>query len=165
MEEENRRVLREVFGESSSDEEEERQVSIGDSSSDEQVFRRWNNKWEQVKEIKGLWLCRDFLPTDKQSSLLASFQKEGLFAEASHNQAMRFGDLPAWATELSRFIHKAVAFCEIVAISRDLESYYPNSKEVCPMPTNLLWREPFFDQLIVNVYQPGNMCACRSHAL
>ncbi|KAF9622033.1 hypothetical protein IFM89_029317 [Coptis chinensis] len=139
MEEENRSILKDVFGESSS------------SESDESI----NNKWEEVKEIKGLWLCRDFLSLNQQSSLLFSIQNEGWFTEASQNQAMRFGDLPVWATELSHSICEAVIYAGNVSFSGDPETFDLNEEEVCSMPSNLVFREPLFDQLIVNVYQPG----------
>lgn len=72
----------------------------------------------------------------------------------SHNQAMRFGDLPFWAVELSDHIHEAVGDRETYIGMLDLDS------EACILPSQLLWRDPFFDQLIVNVYQPGEgICA------
>ncbi|RAL54171.1 hypothetical protein DM860_004642 [Cuscuta australis] len=75
---------------------------------------------------------------------------EGWFAEESHNQAMRFGDLPEWAGELSNSIREAILFTNS-----------GNSKEAIGVfPQDLLWREPLFDQLIANVYQPGEgICA------
>ncbi|XP_074345184.1 uncharacterized protein LOC141684214 isoform X2 [Apium graveolens] len=84
---------------------------------------------------------------------------EGWFCEASHNQAMRFGDLPAWATEISTSVKETIQFNDYVSdpvtgadCHKDLET--------CLFPPNLLSREPFFDQLIVNQYQPGEgICA------
>ncbi|KAL5713013.1 hypothetical protein ACHQM5_015131 [Ranunculus cassubicifolius] len=126
-----RQILVDVFGESSSEDDEKDEFSLN---------------WEEIKEIKGLWLCRNFLSSKDQSSLLIAIKKEGWFTEASNNQAMAFGNLPGWATELSTSIHKAVCLSEHVGRS--------------PMPSSLLWREPFFDQLIVNLYQPGEgICA------
>lgn len=55
---------------------------------------------------------------------------------------MRFGDIPMWALELSSSIRKVVLFSDHVGET---------------MPSDLLWREPLFDQLIVNVYQPGEV--------
>lgn len=57
-------------------------------------------------------------------------------------QAMRFGDLPSWAADLSGLIQEAAAL-------PDAESH--------PIPGHLLWRDPLFDQLIVNVYAPGEV--------
>lgn len=53
---------------------------------------------------------------------------------------MRFGDLPSWATELSDLIRETVESVDLPVLSADL-----------------LWREPLFDQLIVNLYQPGEV--------
>ena len=55
-------------------------------------------------------------------------------------KAMRFGDLPSWATELSDLILESV-----------------ESVDLPVLPADLLWREPLFDQLIVNLYQPGEV--------
>ncbi|KAF5197713.1 2-oxoglutarate (2OG) and Fe(II)-dependent oxygenase superfamily protein [Thalictrum thalictroides] len=149
-ENENRRILNEVFGESSSEydgEEEELQTFELDSTGN-------SLKWEQIKEIKGLWLCKDFLSLEQQSSLLLAIENEGWFTEDSRNQAMRFGDLPVWATKLGNYIRETV-------LLGDIEScHLIKEEESCPMPSHLLWREPLFDQLIVNVYQPGEgICA------
>lgn len=58
-------------------------------------------------------------------------------------KAMRFGDLPSWATELSELILESV-----------------ESVDLPVLPADLLWREPLFNQLIVNLYQPGEgICA------
>ncbi|KAJ0976270.1 hypothetical protein J5N97_018235 [Dioscorea zingiberensis] len=64
--------------------------------------------------------------------------------------AMRFGEIPEWARELAGFVREAACF---------------HAGEDHPLPLDLLWREPFFDQLIVNVYEPGNMCSCGFDAL
>ncbi|KAJ7972947.1 alkylated DNA repair protein alkB-like 8 [Quillaja saponaria] len=80
---------------------------------------------------------------------------EGWFNEASQNQAMRFGDLPEWAMELSD------AICESVLLSdaMDLGSS-GGDEETCAFPSDLLWRKPLFNQLIVNLYKPGEgICA------
>ncbi|XP_047265219.1 alkylated DNA repair protein alkB homolog 8 isoform X3 [Capsicum annuum] len=76
---------------------------------------------------------------------------EGWFAASSSNQAMRFGDLPGWAVELSSSIHEVILFSNYAA---ELENY-ETGKEACIFPQDLLWREPIFDQLIVNMYQPA----------
>ncbi|XP_020582657.1 uncharacterized protein LOC110026158 isoform X4 [Phalaenopsis equestris] len=122
--------------------------------------------WESVEGIDGLWLCREFLSDKDQNLLLSAILREGWFTESSHNQAMRFGDLPSWATDLSRLIQKAVCFSEKDP-DNDLELDCEEQQidESGPLPFNLLWREPLFDQLITNVYQPGNMRSCRSNAI
>ena len=53
---------------------------------------------------------------------------------------MRFGDLPSWATELSDLILESV-----------------ESVDLPVLPADLLWREPLFNQFIVNLYQPGEV--------
>ncbi|KAF8387841.1 hypothetical protein HHK36_026502 [Tetracentron sinense] len=154
--EEQKRILKDVFGESSESEGEEQQLledSINDDPS--QRLNAKNPNWEQIKEINGLWLCRDFLSPKRQSSLLSEIENEAWFTEASHNQAMRFGDLPTWATELSQCVREAICFSEYVPGCADLAVCHEDTKKACLLPSDLLWREPLFDQLIVNVYQPG----------
>ncbi|CAN1168714.1 Uncharacterized protein P8A3.02c [Linum perenne] len=149
--------MRDAFGESSESEEDE---AIGDELG--------HSIWEPIVEIGGLWLCRDFLSPQQQSSLLSSLRQgmltipgfgfaEGWFGEASSNnqclmllvsrKAMRFGDLPPWAIELSDSVR------EVVVLGEEVTGEGPFS-------THILWREPLFDQLIANVYQPGEgICA------
>jgi hypothetical protein len=69
---------------------------------------------------------------------------------------MRFGDLPKWAIELSRLVHSAVCTGHIEAGS-DMNLSSKSSQNE-PLPFELLWREPLFDQLIANVYKPGEVC-------
>lgn len=140
--ENHKELLREVFGESSDSEDLDPQNPIP--------------SWEQIKEINGLWLCRGFLSPQHQSSLVSAVLNEGWFNEDSHNQAMRFGDLPAWAIELSSSIREAVFLEDHV--SEPINSVTSNGgTKPCILPSNLLWREPLFDQLIVNLYHPGNL--------
>ncbi|VFQ75647.1 unnamed protein product [Cuscuta campestris] len=146
-------ILREAFGESSGSEAEGELSGRKNSVSGPargSIFSGSNRSWERITEINGLWICRDFLTSDQQSSLISDIQAEGWFAEESHNQAMRFGDLPEWAVELSNSIREAILFTNS-----------GNSKEAIGLfPQDLLWREPLFDQLIANVYQPGEgICA------
>ncbi|KAL8548623.1 hypothetical protein ACS0TY_007783 [Phlomoides rotata] len=165
-EEELKAVLREAFGDSSSESDGEtscdsrRRRGQVDDSRDE-VVRPLSifgdtHIWEPVTEINGLWICRDFLSADKQSSLLSALEKEGYLTETSHNQAMRFGDLPPWALELSYVIRENVLFSSHFSESMDLMSG-ENNKEPRLFPPELLWREPLFNQFIVNIYQPGEM--------
>ena len=65
---------------------------------------------------------------------------------------MRFGDLPPWALELSRIVRENILFSAGFSESGDLEN-----EEECLFPSELLWREPLFNQLIVNIYQPGEV--------
>nr|XP_016460672.1 PREDICTED: uncharacterized protein LOC107784116 isoform X2 [Nicotiana tabacum] len=160
MEEQLKTILTEAFGESSDSEGEEQQLVHSHC-----VENRDNGKaltgsvfgeshdWEKISEIDGLWLCKDFLSPDQQSKLLSSIQKEEWFAQSSSNQAMRFGDLPEWAVELSSSIHEAILFDNCVAELDNCEK----GKEACIFPQDLLWRKPLFDQLIVNMYRPAKM--------
>jgi hypothetical protein len=63
---------------------------------------------------------------------------------------MRFGDLPTWAENLGSSIHRAV-----VHFAGSVPVETPDSET--PLPPVLLWREPLFDQMIVNSYQPGEV--------
>lgn len=68
-------------------------------------------------------------------------------------QFMRFGDLPMWASKLSDSIHEEVLLGDDLSIN-------DGDKDLCILPSDLLWREPLFDQLIVNIYQPGYLSTC-----
>ncbi|XP_030543326.1 uncharacterized protein P8A3.02c [Rhodamnia argentea] len=117
--------------------------------------------WAPIEEIDGLWLCGDFLSPEQQHSLLSAVEEEGWFIEASHNQAMRFGSLPAWATGLSNSIREAVLLGDLVpGFELSNADAYEDSSLFPILPFELLGREPLFDQLIVNLYQPGEgICA------
>lgn len=69
---------------------------------------------------------------------------------------MRFGNLPAWASEISNSIRERVLLNDPGLDPMSLGTYY-GANEECPFPSDLLWREPLFDQLIVNAYQPGEV--------
>lgn len=71
---------------------------------------------------------------------------------------MRFGDLPPWAAELSTLIHEAICVGDVnVRVDAELTN---EDEDSCPLPSDLLWREPFFDQLIANRYKPGEVRNC-----
>ncbi|XP_065865702.1 uncharacterized protein [Euphorbia lathyris] len=144
--------LKQVFGESSDSEDDKQQLTNNDQICRNKSFLTIDHNpiWEPIKEINGLWLCREFLSPPQQSILLSAIQNEGWFTEKSINQAMRFGDLPSWATELSNSIREAVLFSH----------QSDESSDQCVLPSDLVWREPLFDQLIVNSYGPGDMCTC-----
>ncbi|KAG2328100.1 hypothetical protein Bca52824_010828 [Brassica carinata] len=136
-------------------------VAFGDSSDDEHLADRETSVvgdstkavWERVGKINGLWFCRNFLSVHHQSDLLSAildstplsyYFKEkmpmdltykGWFVQESINQAMRFGDLPSWATELSDLILESV------------ESVY-----LPVLPADLLWREPLCSTSSFSIY-------------
>ncbi|TKY57247.1 P8A3.02c protein [Spatholobus suberectus] len=129
--EDEKAVLEQVFG------------SSDGSDSDGESESEW--EWESIEEVKGLWLCPHFLSPRSQSRLLSAIQAENWFPDPSINQAMRFGlqHLPPWAVPLAHSIRRSV-----------LAQHPP------PFPLHLLHREPLFDQMIANVYQPGEgICA------
>jgi len=150
-------VLEQVFGHSSSssgddDDDEHYRAAVLEhvfghsSSSDSDSDNCHSNlkKWERIEKVKGLWIVRNFLSTHKQSRLLSSIASENWFTQPSINQSMRFGyqNLPRWAIKLSNSICKSC------------------SSSSSPFLQNLSTRYPFFDQMITNVYQPGEgICA------
>ncbi|CAO2150808.1 unnamed protein product [Urochloa humidicola] len=145
-----RAALREAFGDSS-DSESDAPAGV----SPRPGRGRW--RWEAVPGIRGLWLCAAFLSADEQARLLAAIQREGWFMDAN-NQAMRFGDLPSWATELSTLIREAICVGDVnVDVGAEMTN---EDEDACPLPSDLLWREPFFDQMIANRYNPGYLCPC-----
>lgn len=67
---------------------------------------------------------------------------------------MRFGDLPSWAVELSTLIREAIC---VGHVDVDVGAEINEDEDACPLPSDLLWREPFFDQMIANRYNPGEV--------
>ncbi|KAK6780774.1 hypothetical protein RDI58_022958 [Solanum bulbocastanum] len=146
-------ILTEAFGDSSDSEGEEEEQLLHAYSAENQVNGKTltgsvfeeTHSWKRISEIDGLWLCKDFLSPDQQSKLLSSIQQvrfqwfhicilivvaaEGWFAESSSNQAMRFGDLPGWAVELSRSIHEVILFGNYAA---ELENCEKGKEGICP---------------------------------
>ena len=75
MEEGVRMLLQDAFGELSDGEGgEEAQERKSQDLNKLSIFGEIQN-WERIDQIKGLWLCRDFLSPDQQSSLLSAIQK------------------------------------------------------------------------------------------
>ncbi|GMH26001.1 hypothetical protein Nepgr_027844 [Nepenthes gracilis] len=163
MEELTKKLLRDVFGESSdSDEGDQSELplyqSVPEVASSVSISCK-STSWERIEEVNGLWLCKDFLSPQQQLSLLSAIGNEGWFTDASHNQAMRFGDLPSWAIELSNSICEMASAGNYDSETGDFATVNHNDA-ACVLPSHLLWRKPLFDQLIVNLYQPGEgICA------
>lgn len=150
-------ILRDVFGGSSDGEEpQEYELDCPSRRESSELDCERTHSWEQISKIDGLWLSRNFLSSDQQASLHSAINREGWFDEASGNQAMRFGELPGWAIELSNSIREVVFHSD----NDHLFELVDRFQDICHFPSDLLWREPLFDQLIVNIYQPGNMCTC-----
>ncbi|GLJ49475.1 hypothetical protein SUGI_1048230 [Cryptomeria japonica] len=156
-------TLKDVFGDSDSEDESHplSRPSIRCNPPPMTKKQLAQNVWEPVKEINGLWLCRNFLSLQQQNDILYCIQQERWFEEPSKNQVMRFGNLPAWVLKLSGLVQCALCsygvVCKICNIST---SCAHDDENYCHLPVDLLWREPLFDQMIVNAYQPGEgICA------
>lgn len=78
----------------------------------------------------GLLLYKSWLSQQQQELLLASIQSEG-WLRGTENQAMWFGALPVWAQEIA------------------------DGLPLTLWPKQMSSRQPNFDQMIVNGYQPG----------
>ncbi|KAF7818215.1 alkylated DNA repair protein alkB-like protein 8 [Senna tora] len=150
-------ILEQVFGQSSDSEVED--STHGEDPSLPLSVQNPNPTCQPLHQIHGLWFCPDFLSPDQQSSLLSAVQNEGWFKDTSKNQTMRFGRLPAWAIELSHSIRELVYVSDSGFDLLDWGSS-EGDRQASPFSPHLLWREPLFDQLIVNVYEPGEgICA------
>lgn len=94
---------------------------------------------QHIDAVSGLAVARGFLGAYSQRRLMRAIDdvllpKQGSASEASLNQAMRFGgDIPRWVLALGEHCARLEGF-----LSHEVAS-----------------RRPVFDQLIVNVYHPG----------
>jgi hypothetical protein len=104
---------------------------------DPEGFKPLRHLWQPVRGPDGLWRCEGFLSPSEQESLVVAIEGEGWFDEPAHNQAMRFGKLPAWAEGLSAAVFASASRCRGLGLE------------------DILARAPLFDQMIVNSYQPG----------
>lgn len=172
MGEEVQEVLDAVFGSDSDDAESEEDMSIegndewdGAVESDEVGYEWsmragaevWSHMWSPVEHVRGLWRCAAFLKPSEQERLVDAIEAEGWFTRPSHNQAMRFGDLPGWAATLSSLLYASISStknCDKLGTTGPGVPEAPSGHEV-PLASNLLERVPLFDQMIVNSYQPG----------
>lgn len=75
-----RALFKEVFGESSDSEDYEQQHQPQLEDRSQRTTSGQNPYWEQIKEIKGLWVCRDFLSAQEQSSLLSAIENGAFHA-------------------------------------------------------------------------------------
>jgi len=110
---------------------------FGSSSEDEN-----DEKEHAVKGVPGLFHIQNFLGTEEQNALRGAIECQYKFEEDANkerNQAMEWGKLPQWAQHLG----------DLVAVS-----------SVDHWPWKMASREPSFDQMIVNVYYPGQGQSC-----
>ncbi|GAX81427.1 hypothetical protein CEUSTIGMA_g8857.t1 [Chlamydomonas eustigma] len=135
-----------LFGSSSSDAEND-EDAVELPCSYDQVFVETIEKEEAAsshrlsvqnchnsKIASGLHLLTNVLSKENKEKFLQ--HAESMFFSPEANQAMRFGNLPGWAIELSDLIVKA-------------------AQEHGTLPPEVLCRSPVFDQIIVNRYLPG----------
>lgn len=71
-EQEVKTLLKDAFGESS---DEENEFEYPESGGGDKSGCGGTPIWERISEINGLWICRDFLSPQQQSSLLSSIHK------------------------------------------------------------------------------------------
>ncbi|PWA67403.1 2-oxoglutarate (2OG) and Fe(II)-dependent oxygenase superfamily protein [Artemisia annua] len=76
------------------------------------------------------------------------------WANELSTSAMSFGDLPSWANELSTSVREVVQYSDYDPESVDTNTCEMDEEE-CIFPLELLRREPLFNRLIVNSYQPS----------
>ena len=70
---------------------------------------------------------------------------------------MRFGDLPGWAAELADSINKVLLSWGCDSNVIQLGGSCGVKQNVCPFSSEILAREPLFDQMILNSYKPGEV--------
>lgn len=109
-------------------------------------------EWHSIEAVPGLWHGTSFLKPQEEQSLVNAIEDEGWFTEPLHNQAMRFGELPGWALTLSSRISSSIC-----AFNREQPEgiVCQKSSRDAPLADDILYKEPLFDQMIVNSYQPG----------
>eukprot|EP00877_Chromochloris_zofingiensis_P010142 jgi/Chrzof1/5381/Cz16g00220.t1 len=84
-----------------------------------------------TSHVPGLAHIKGLLPEQQQAHYLSCIAGEGWFDNPACNQAMVFQHLPPWAIDMAGLIPHHM------------------------LPTQVQQRQPVFDQLIVNRYQPG----------
>jgi hypothetical protein len=119
-------LWKELFG--SDDEDDDHDLHLVDADPD---FESSASVIIEHPIIKGLVIHRQAMSANLQDSILAEIEIEQLFDAASgQNQAMRFGRLPSFLDPL-------------INLGSNL------------LPHTLRSRNPVFDQLIANYYEPG----------
>ncbi|KAG6544080.1 hypothetical protein Mapa_014497 [Marchantia paleacea] len=141
-----------VFGDTDSDDDDDDVFGSEDELAEEWESNR-SHQWLKVDGVEGLWHCSQFLSAQQQDSLTKAIAAEGWLSHPQQNQAMRFGDLPEWAHDLCGLICSSIR-----AYRSGTEFQHSEGKiegTVAPLPRQILEREPLFDQMIANSYQPG----------
>ncbi|KAH6796863.1 RING 1A [Perilla frutescens var. hirtella] len=174
-------VLREAFSDSSSDSDGEpstgprRRVRICDSS--DEITRPLSifgdsHIWEQITEINGLWICRDFLSADQQSSLLSALRKDGYLAEASHNQVVE--DRVQLLQELEELDITEKSAASLGKPEQSRNAYIASAESALTNPCTLatflcfsssdwIWKSSFSLVLMLTLCSNNECPACRTH--
>ncbi|KAJ7527013.1 hypothetical protein O6H91_16G032100 [Diphasiastrum complanatum] len=164
-------ILTAVFGDSDSEVEEDNNVSLlppPPPPSTPLLYKvvsedRQKLAWEKIEPVEGLWICQDFLSSQQQEVLLTAIQAEGWFLDPQHNQAMRFGQLPNWAIDLALLVRHAVSAYDDSSSTCCLNGNSEKSQITLeksfrqPLTHQIVQREPLFDQMTVNSYEPGEV--------
>lgn len=89
-----RALFKQVFGDSSDSEDYEQQQQQQPQLEDRSQPTRsgQNPNWEQIKEVKGLWLFRDFLSAQEQSSLLSAIENGAFYAHPFFSSSFLIDD-------------------------------------------------------------------------
>jgi hypothetical protein len=104
---------------------------------------------------QNIYKTQSFAPTN-----FCGLKDCGVFLYLWWTQAMRFGRLPDWALDLSSQIHNSVLKFKSMDSKCSTKTDPISSPSMavqsqCPLPEDILLREPLFDQMIANSYEPG----------
>ncbi len=114
---------------------------------------------------QNIYKTQSFAPTS-----FFGLQDCGVFLYLWWTQAMRFGRLPDWALDLSAQIRNSVLKFKSMDSKCSTKTEPISSPSVavqsqCPLPEDILLREPLFDQMIANSYEPGEVRFCNDSLL
>jgi hypothetical protein len=114
---------------------------------------------------QNIYKTQSFAPTN-----FCGLKDSGVFLYLWWTQAMRFGRLPDWALDLSSQIHNSVLKFKSVdskcsTKTDPISSPSMAAQSQCPLPEDILLREPLFDQMIANSYEPGEVRFCNDSLL
>jgi hypothetical protein len=104
---------------------------------------------------QNIYKTQSFAPTN-----FCGLKDCGVFLYLWCTQAMRFGRLPDWALDLSSQIRNSVLKFKSMDLkcskkTDPISSPSMAAQSQCPLPEDILLREPLFDQMIANSYEPG----------